>query len=187
MGTQSFRQNKTKWNTENDPEIIASCQAGGGGGLFLFAAILTPPSWNEWEAELNLHPLVENVIKKEKEWTCPQLPPRHLAYPLSIFLCQLLIGTCQEHSPATKQQQEGHLPSACAIAAADLQYSLKRIQGGEWGTLCSRETDGTGLSVNSVTQSCLTPCYLMDCSTPGFPVQLLELDQTRVHRVGDAI
>ena len=29
----------------------------------------------------------------------------------------------------------------------------------------------------------------MDCSTPGFPVhhQLLELDQTHVHRVGDAI
>ena len=29
----------------------------------------------------------------------------------------------------------------------------------------------------------------MDCSTPGFPVhhQLLELTQTHVHRVGDAI
>ena len=29
----------------------------------------------------------------------------------------------------------------------------------------------------------------MDCSTPGFPVhhQLLELSQTHVHRVGDAI
>ena len=29
----------------------------------------------------------------------------------------------------------------------------------------------------------------MDCSTPGFPVyhQLLELDQTHVHQVGDAI
>ena len=27
----------------------------------------------------------------------------------------------------------------------------------------------------------------MDCSTPGFPVQLLEFAQTHVHRVGDAI
>ena len=29
----------------------------------------------------------------------------------------------------------------------------------------------------------------MDCSTPGFPVhhQLMELTQTHVHRVGDAI
>ena len=42
---------------------------------------------------------------------------------------------------------------------------------------------------SSVTQSCLTLCHPMDCSTPGFPVphQLPELAQTHVHRVGDAI
>ena len=42
---------------------------------------------------------------------------------------------------------------------------------------------------NSVTQSCLTLCDPMDCSTPGLPVhhQLPELTQTHVHRVGDAI
>ena len=40
-----------------------------------------------------------------------------------------------------------------------------------------------------VAQSCPTPCDLMDCSMPGFLVyhQLLELAQTHVHRVGDAI
>ena len=44
-------------------------------------------------------------------------------------------------------------------------------------------------SVSSIAQSCLTLCNSMDCSTPGFPVhhQLLELAQTHVHRVGDAI
>ena len=38
-------------------------------------------------------------------------------------------------------------------------------------------------------QSCLTLCDPMDCSTPGFPIhyQLLELAQIHVHRVGDAI
>ena len=38
-------------------------------------------------------------------------------------------------------------------------------------------------------QSCLTLCHPMDYSAPGFPVhhQLLELAQTYVHRVGDAI
>ena len=43
--------------------------------------------------------------------------------------------------------------------------------------------------VSLVTQSCPTLCDPMDCSTPGFPVhhQLLELAQTRVHQVGDAI
>ena len=42
---------------------------------------------------------------------------------------------------------------------------------------------------SSYAQSCPTVCDLMDCSTPGFHVhhQLLELAQTHVHRVGDAI
>ena len=42
---------------------------------------------------------------------------------------------------------------------------------------------------SSVTQSCLTLCDPMDCSSPGFPVhhQLLELVQTHIHQVSDAI
>ena len=42
---------------------------------------------------------------------------------------------------------------------------------------------------NSVSQSCLTLCDPMECSTPGFPVhhQLPELAQTHVHQVSDAI
>ena len=45
------------------------------------------------------------------------------------------------------------------------------------------------IQFSSVAQLCLTLCNPMDCSTPGFPVhhQLLELTQTQVHRVGDAI
>ena len=41
----------------------------------------------------------------------------------------------------------------------------------------------------SVTQSYLTLCDPIDCSTPGFPVhhQLPELAQTHAHQVGDAI
>ena len=41
----------------------------------------------------------------------------------------------------------------------------------------------------SVAQSRLTLCDPMDCSTPGFPIlhQLLELAQTHVHQVGDAM
>ena len=42
---------------------------------------------------------------------------------------------------------------------------------------------------SEVAQSCLTLCNPMDCSMPGFPVhhQLLELFQTHVHQVSDAI
>ena len=41
----------------------------------------------------------------------------------------------------------------------------------------------------SVTWSCLTLCYPLDCSTPGFPVhhKLSELTQTHVCSVGNAI
>ena len=47
----------------------------------------------------------------------------------------------------------------------------------------------TIVQFSSVAQSCLTLCDPMDCSMPGFSVhhQLLELAQTRVHRVSDAI
>ena len=45
------------------------------------------------------------------------------------------------------------------------------------------------LSVSSVTQSCLTLCDPMECSTPGFLVhhQLPELAHTHVHRADGAI
>ena len=45
------------------------------------------------------------------------------------------------------------------------------------------------LGFSSVTHLCLTLCDPMGCSTPGFPVhhQLLELIQTYIHQVGDAI
>ena len=41
----------------------------------------------------------------------------------------------------------------------------------------------------SVAQSCLTLCDPMDCSMPGFPAihHLLELAQTHVHQISDAI
>ena len=43
--------------------------------------------------------------------------------------------------------------------------------------------------VNSVAQSCPTLCDPIDCSMSGFPVhhQLLELTQTHIHQIGDAI
>ena len=54
----------------------------------------------------------------------------------------------------------------------------------EWETLNFRS-----VQFSSVTQSCLTLCDPMDCSTPGLPVhhQLLEFTQTHVHQVGDTI
>ena len=45
------------------------------------------------------------------------------------------------------------------------------------------------LQFSSIARSCPTLCHPMNCSMPGLPVhhQLLELTQTHVHWVGDAI
>ena len=45
----------------------------------------------------------------------------------------------------------------------------------------------SSVQFSSVTQSCLTLCDPMDCSTQGFPVhhQLPELTQIHVHRISD--
>ena len=50
-------------------------------------------------------------------------------------------------------------------------------------------TGRAGAWFSSVTHSSPTLCDPMDCSTPGLPVHyyFLELVQTRIHRVGDAI
>ena len=47
----------------------------------------------------------------------------------------------------------------------------------------------SSVQFSSVAQSCLTLCDPMDCSTPGLQVhhQLLELTQTHVHWVSDAV
>ena len=47
----------------------------------------------------------------------------------------------------------------------------------------------TSDQIRSVTQSCLTLCDPMNCSTPGLPVhhQLPEFTESHVHQVSDAI
>ena len=68
----------------------------------------------------------------------------------------------------------------------DCQWTLAPVQDQRNGNNLARAYN---LQFSSVTQSCATLCYPMDCSTPGFPVHhpLLELVQTHVHRVTDAI
>ena len=51
------------------------------------------------------------------------------------------------------------------------------------------DPDKPSVQFSSVTQLCPIPYDPINCSMPGFPIhhQLLELAQTHVHRVGDAI
>ena len=85
--------------------------------------------------------------------------------------------------------------SNCYIITKSENITLKSFpkanKESEWCT--EHNTFGTSDKktdiLSSVAQSCPTLCDPMDCSTPGFPVhhKLLELTQTHVHRVGDAI
>ena len=63
---------------------------------------------------------------------------------------------------------------------------LRELVMDSWG---HKESGTTERLISSVTHSCPNICDTMDCSTPGFPVhhQLLELAQTHVHQVSDAI
>ena len=53
----------------------------------------------------------------------------------------------------------------------------------------AKETQMYQIRSDQISQSCLTLCDPMNCSTPGLPVhhQLPEFTQTHVHRVSDAI
>ena len=61
----------------------------------------------------------------------------------------------------------------------------RKIKGNLWKPTWTTHS----VQFSSVTQSCPTLCDPMNHSTPGLPVhhQLLELTQTHVHRVSDAI
>ena len=92
-------------------------------------------------------------------------------------------------------------PSLCLLwktfSSKKIHFMAFNLTYNPWPPLFCKVVSGVFLnwqlrysqSVSSVTQSCLTLWDPMDRSTPGFPVhhQLLELAETHVHRVGDAI
>ena len=77
----------------------------------------------------------------------------------------------------------GDLPDLGTELASPVSYTVGRFFT-HWGTC-----EALSFLFSSVTQLCSTLCDPMDCSMPGFPVhhQLLELAQTHVHQVTDAI
>ena len=66
---------------------------------------------------------------------------------------------------------------------------VRKQDWGKWERGVGEDWTFSSVQFSSVTQSCLTLCDPMDCSTPGLPVhhQLPEFTQTHVHCVGDAI
>ena len=116
-------------------------------------------------------------------------------------------GTCYKPRASTAQEAENHSArgreSQLSVADGSSVQSNFWILApwllNRWGKPFHRfppqfphlkyEDNNSYSQFRSVTQSCLTLCDPMDCSTPGFPVhhQPLELTQTQIHWVGDAI
>ena len=82
-----------------------------------------------------------------------------------------------------------HQPMPLLGTSGHSQASLVSLLWGHCSFLLGLGVHKVSLQFSSVTQSCLTLCNPMDCSTPGLPVhhRLLEFTETHVHRVGDAI
>ena len=70
-----------------------------------------------------------------------------------------------------------------------LSTSTGSLKNQESSRKTSQFSSFAPVQFSSVTQSCLTHCDPMNCSTPGLPVhhQLPEFAQTHIHRVSGAI
>ena len=94
-----------------------------------------------------------------------------------MWFCPLQIGTCQGHLSFAWAEIESY-----AASATDLWPALKGVQGGEWGTMCSKETGRAGLCV----VHSLDPIHSLwphGCNTPDFLNlhHFSEFGQTHVH------
>ena len=87
------------------------------------------------------------------------------------------------NSKVTFTQRSWEQPEAVRrggiLVRTDFPLGKGHVLGDRWGWT----------NLTSIAQLCPTLCNPLDCSTPGFPVhhQLLELAQTHIHQVGDAI
>ena len=93
---------------------------------------------------------------------------------------------CADPGPLNSTNSRLHSLSVVPSAICCFWWRF-RLESWWWGFFVYASRGMFQLS--SITQSCSTLCYPMDCSTPGLPVhhQLLEFTQTHVHWVGDAI
>ena len=103
-------------------------------------------------------------------WTVAHQAPVSMGFPR------------QEHWSGLPFPSPGNLPNQGSDLCL-LHWQVDSFPLSHQGSPC------LSISLSSVAQLCLTLCNPMDCSTPGFPVHhhLLELAQTHVHWVGDAI
>ena len=112
----------------------------------------------------------------------------------SFWLCQSLWLCGSQQWKFLREGIPDHLTSwaiCMQVKKQQLELDMEQPTGSKLGKEYVRAVYYHPASVqfNLVAQSCLTLCNPMDCNTPDLPGhhQLLELTQTNVHWVGDAI
>ena len=120
------------------------------------------------------------LLKGRSLKTIPKKPWIHQG---SHFLLRVF---CPHQVPSvSKHLQDLHI---AALASLNL-FSIKHKQKTDTSFSFKFYVGKVIIQFSPVTQSYPTHCNPMDCSTPDFSVhhQLLELNQTHIHRVSEAI
>ena len=128
-----------------------------------------PASW-EICMQVRKQPLELDMVQKTGSKLGKDYIKAVYCHPAYLTYMQ---STSWETLGRMKHKLESKLPGEISIIS-DTQMTLGHTEVWEF---------------SSVAQSCPILCNSMDCSMPGFPVhhQLLELIQTHVHHIGDAI
>ena len=156
------------------PHLLCSFICDGHFGCFCVYAIV-----NSAALTLDIAPGPATEPPQQSCWKCRILVP-------SSFQNQNLHFNKTPWYFTDMSKFEGLLESP-EIQRKDEVYSIPAVPLTHSGD--SQSSHLHEYRFSSVTQSCPTLCNPMDCNTPGLPVchQLLELAQTHVHWVGDAI
>ena len=108
--------------------------------------------------------------------------------PPARFLCPWNFSGKNTHWSGLPFPTPGDLPNP---GTEMVSLTSPELAGGFFTTSapCEAQYLFSSVQFSSVTPSCPTLCYPMNCSTPGLPVHhhLLEFTQTHVHQVGNAI
>ena len=186
-----FHRIRCDWTTK-PPSLLVRCLADKTSSGCLLPPLLLNPAPPA--------PLPHSELGSVPWWVLPLSPP-----PLLSQSAQAAVTKCHRLKSLNNVclfslRSQGRKSKIRVLTWLDGGYSF--LSGWQMATfwLCSDIAEREGgreraavslplLQFSSVTQSCLTLCDPMNCSTPGLPVhhQLPELTQTHVHWVSDAI
>ena len=123
---------------------------------------------------------VRNVISFKGSFLFCERQRRSHIQNSHVFLLAKLFLVC-----TVKSHTSIFLLCACVCVCTVVSNSLPTWEAPQYSLVFLPSS----VQFSSVTQSCLTLCDPMECSTQGFPVhhQLPELAQTHVHQVTDVI